>query len=85
MAADGAIALDADGQWYEVPALTGIDVVDTNGAGDAFFAGVLFGVLEGVPLGAALRYGTVAAAMAVVSLELASTDLSAERLRAEGI
>jgi acarbose 7IV-phosphotransferase len=85
MAADGAIALDADGQWYEVPALPGVDVVDSNGAGDAFFAGVLFGVLEGVPLATALRYGSVAGALAVTSSELASTDLSAERLRAERI
>jgi acarbose 7IV-phosphotransferase len=85
MAADGAIALDAHGQRYEAPALPGVDVVDSNGAGDAFFAGVLFGVLEGVPLAIASRYGSVAGALAVTSSELASTDPSAERLRAERI
>ncbi len=85
MAADGAIALDGAGQSYAVPAIAGVDVVDSNGAGDAFFAGVLFGVLEGASLATALRFGSVAAALTVSSLELASSDLSADRLRAEGI
>jgi sugar/nucleoside kinase (ribokinase family) len=82
MAADGAIALDAAGRRYEVPAVAGVDVVDTNGAGDAFFAGVPFGILDGASIGRALRFGTVAAALAVTSRDHASADLSAERLRA---
>ena len=85
MGADGAIALDRDGRLHQVPAVPDVTVVDTNGAGDAFFAGVLFGVLDGVPLDRALRYGSVAAALAVASPELASPELTAARLRGEGI
>jgi acarbose 7IV-phosphotransferase len=85
MGADGAIALDADGRSYEVPVVSDVEVVDTNGAGDAFLAGVLFGVLEGVPLERALRYGTLAAAMAITSPDLASAELDADALHARTI
>lgn len=85
MAGAGAIALDADGQSYVVPAEPVAQHVDANGAGDAFFAGVLFGVCSGVPLEEALRYGAVAGGLAVTSPGLASADLSPERLRPEAI
>ncbi len=81
---DGAIALDADGRRYDVPAVPDVEFVDTNGAGDAFFAGVLFGTLEGEPVERSLRYGSVAAALAVASPELASEELTAALLRREG-
>jgi sugar/nucleoside kinase (ribokinase family) len=78
---DGSVGLDDHGRWYDVPAVPDVELVDANGAGDALFAGVLFGVLDGAPLERALRYGTTAAALAVLSTELASSELSAERLR----
>jgi acarbose 7IV-phosphotransferase len=77
----GALAHDSGGQWYDVPAVPDVEVVDTNGAGDAFAAGVLYGTLLGEPLEVALRFGTRAAALAVTSPELASAELSADRLR----
>ena len=57
MAGAGATAFDADRRWYEVPAEPVGQLVDANGAGDAFFAGVLFGVLSGVPLERACATG----------------------------
>jgi sugar/nucleoside kinase (ribokinase family) len=83
MGAEGAIAIDADGRWYEQPAVPDVTVVDSNGAGDAFFAGTLFGVLEGVALEVALGYGARAAALSVSSTELASPDLTADRVRSD--
>lgn len=62
--AAGAAAVGPDGQWAEVPG-EGIDVVDTNGAGDAFFAGFLVSRSAGADLPASLRAG---AAQAAVSL-----------------
>ena len=85
MGSDGAIAVDASGRWHEVPAVPDVDVVDSNGAGDAFFAATLFGVLDGLPVEAALGYGARAAALAVTSKELASPELTKERLRSEVI
>ena len=74
--ARGAIALAADGSWLEVAAEPVEAVVDTNGAGDAFLAGVAYGQLRGQPLERSLRIGARVAALSVTSPELASPDLS---------
>jgi sugar/nucleoside kinase (ribokinase family) len=75
-AARGAVALTGDGRWIEVPAEPVEAIVDTNGAGDAFLAGVVYGVLRGATIERSLRIGARVAAMAVTSLELASPELS---------
>jgi acarbose 7IV-phosphotransferase len=74
--AHGAVALTGDGRWLEVPAEFVDAVVDTNGAGDAFLAGVVYGELLGLPIERSLRIGARTAAMAVRSIELASPELS---------
>ncbi len=72
--AAGAIALDAAGTRYEVAAAPA-DVVDTNGAGDAFFAGFLVAHLAGADvdgcLAAAARQAVVALASAHLHPSLA--------------
>ncbi len=47
-------------------------IVDTNGAGDAFLAGTVFGELHGLPIERSLRIGARVAALAVQSWDLAS-------------
>jgi sugar/nucleoside kinase (ribokinase family) len=49
-------------------------VVDTNGAGDAFLAGVVFGELHGLPVERSLALGAHVAALAVQSPELAPRE-----------
>ncbi|WP_421734182.1 carbohydrate kinase family protein [Cellulomonas sp.] len=71
--AAGALALDADG-WIEVPAATVAEVVDTNGAGDAFLAGLLSGVLDGMPVEGALARASAAGAIAVTTRALGAPD-----------
>lgn len=61
LGADGAIALDAAGRRHRVPAVP-VPVLDTNGAGDAFFAGVLHAHLDGADLARALAAGAAHAA-----------------------
>jgi sugar/nucleoside kinase (ribokinase family) len=80
---EGALALTGEGAWIRVPAVPGVEAVDTNGAGDAFFAGTLFGHLRGDSTVRALRAGAVVAAWCVRSTELAHPDLSAERVAAD--
>ena len=75
-AASGAVALTGDGRWIDVPAELVDTIVDTNGAGDAFLSGVVYGELLGLPIERSLRIGARVAAMTVRSLELASPDLS---------
>lgn len=72
----GALALTSDRRWIEVPAEPASAVVDTNGAGDAFAAGVLYGEVLGLPIERSLRIGARVAALCVASTELASPDLS---------
>ena len=57
----GAIAI-ADGERYEVEAVSVAKVVDTTGAGDLFAAGFLNGQVRGLDIGACLNMGATAAA-----------------------
>lgn len=81
MAERGALALTSDGRWIEVPPVrvAAEDVVDTNGAGDAFLAGVVFGELHDLPIERSLGFAARLAALAVQSPELAppSVDVAA--------
>ena len=79
----GSTALAADGTWIETPILPGYAQVDTNGAGDSFFAGVLYGHEQGYTLATCLRLGTIAAGLCVTSRELAYPDLGPALLDAE--
>jgi len=79
---DGVTALTADGEWVEVPAAE-FEMTDTNGAGDAFFAGYLYGHRQGLAVETNLRLGTLAGGLAVSSRDLAHPELSPDRLAAE--
>jgi 2-dehydro-3-deoxygluconokinase len=82
---DGALALADDGSPLFQPALR-VDVVDRIGAGDAFSAGVLCGLLEG-SLAEGLRYGTAMAAhklTTVGDMLLATRDEVLALLEQEG-
>jgi sugar/nucleoside kinase (ribokinase family) len=61
LGADGAVAVDAAGVEHRVAAVP-VDVVDTNGAGDAFLAGVLDAALSGLTVPQALQAGARSAA-----------------------
>lgn len=68
--ARGALAVTARGEWHR-PAETVADVVDVNGAGDAFFAGFLVRHLAGGSVEECLAAGHRQAARAVRSPGLA--------------
>jgi acarbose 7IV-phosphotransferase len=70
LGARGAVAVDADHGVHEVPALPVEEVVDTNGAGDAFMAGFLSATLDGAGTEAALRAGARNAATALSTRHL---------------
>jgi sugar/nucleoside kinase (ribokinase family) len=71
--ARGSAAVGPDGTWAEVPGGR-VDVVDANGAGDAFFAGFLTAHLAGRGLRDCLRNGAHVAAACVRSPGLAAPD-----------
>ncbi|MDT7781838.1 MAG: 2-dehydro-3-deoxygluconokinase [Pseudonocardiales bacterium] len=63
--ADGATARTSEGEW-KAPAHR-VTAVDTTGAGDAFVAGYLSGLLDGLSPAGRLHRGTAVAAFAVAT------------------
>ena len=69
-----AVKIGPEGAYYKsreeagfVPGFKVDEVVDTVGAGDAFAAGVISGMLEGLSLAASVRRGNALGALAVMS------------------
>ena len=60
-----------------------VDVVDTTGAGDAFFAGVAVGLTSGKTLAESCEIGTRIASAVIVTGENVCPPLSAEELGLE--
>ena len=74
---DGAFGIDALGNECEVPSFPADKIVGTNGAGDAFCAGVLYALHENMTLPEMLRYGS---ASAIFNLRSASASGGAATL-----
>ena len=70
LGADGALAV-VDGAVHRVPAVPIEQIVDTNGAGDAFFSGFLLAHLAGSDVDASMAAGARQAALCLGSAGLA--------------
>lgn len=71
---EGASLLSVNDGWIDMPALE-VPIVDTNGAGDNFFAGFLYGWLYKEPLTTCMSFGSRAAALCVQSQQIVSPQL----------
>ncbi len=78
LAEQGLAYADSSGSGH-IPAIR-THVVDATGAGDALTAGVIFGLLNGVPLDEAMRLGVSAATLTLRSREAVVPELSQELL-----
>lgn len=72
------IVTDEEQEFIEIEPIH--DVVNANGAGDAFMAGVLFGLQQGFDIKNACQYGTAAAAFTVSSPNTVASNLTAQKL-----
>lgn len=58
----GCVVLDGD-KYFEMPAFTGLEVVDTCGAGDVFHGAFIFGMLKGWDSERTARFASAVAAI----------------------
>ncbi len=78
LAEQGLAYADSSGSGH-IPAIH-THVVDATGAGDALTAGVIFGLLNGVPLDEAMRLGVSAATLTLRSRDSVVPELNQELL-----
>jgi sugar/nucleoside kinase (ribokinase family) len=69
--------------FIEVPIIDAYKRFDTNGAGDSFFSGVLYGHAQRYDVEKCLRMGAIVSGLCITSPELAYEELSAELVEAE--
>ena len=79
----GATALTRAGEWIETPAIPGYTLVDSNGAGDSFLAGFIYGRARGYTARQSLELGALAGGLCISSTELAFPELSPALLERE--
>ncbi len=72
---EGASALTKQG-WIETPAINDFKIKDTNGAGDAFFSGFMYGFSINYSLEKCMQYGTIAGGLCIQSENIANDNLS---------
>ena len=77
----GAFCRDADGHERHVPAYNVNEVVDTTGAGDAWVAGFLAGLLEDAPAVEAARLGNAVAAHCIQAAGATAGVVALEQIR----
>jgi sugar/nucleoside kinase (ribokinase family) len=75
----GATAVTAENDWLDIPAVA-YPQVDTNGTGDAFFAGYLWGYLQDYSPERCLQLAAITGGLTVTTREIAFPDLSVQRL-----
>ena len=80
---EGAVAVQADGSAWRVPALP-VEVVDTTGAGDAFTGGLAAALAKGDTLPDALKMASAAAGLACTGFG-AQAGLTGENAELPGI
>ncbi|MCU0373801.1 MAG: carbohydrate kinase family protein [Chitinophagaceae bacterium] len=77
----GATLATSGGDWIELPAIDQMEIKDSNGAGDSFFAGLITGHLLGKNWTECLQYGLVCGALAITDTELACRNLSLQLIQ----
>lgn len=78
--AKGLSAMTETGSYFEIPAVKVDCIRDTNGAGDAFCAGLMLGLSRMESMAVSLQMGACAGAIAVSSRELSDPAMSQSRL-----
>lgn len=73
---DGSTAYTNEGIWIETPIIDTYKMINTNGAGDAFFSGFLYGVAKEYDTKKCLQFGTIAAGLCIESKMITNNKLN---------
>lgn len=82
---NGSTGLDRNGKFIDIEIIKDYERVDTNGAGDSFFAGVLYGIDKGYDIKKSMKYGTIAGGLTINSKEIFNENLSEKLIEEEYI
>jgi len=78
---DGCLLME-NGRARIIPPLRDIQIVDPTGAGDAFLAGLTYGLFHHAPLETAVRYGNVTGGVCVTGIGCLTNYVTEEELLA---
>ncbi len=78
---NGATALSQKEGWIVTKAIKSFKMVNTNGAGDAFFSGFLYGYSEGFDILKCMQIATITAGLSIESLEVSNEMLNTKFLK----
>lgn len=81
----GSTALTPNGEWIEIPARSDFELIDSNGAGDAYFSGYLYAHNKGLPVKECMKIASMVGALCINSSQLANNNLSEELIEKYGI
>ncbi len=73
---EGATAIDASGAFIEIPIIDTYDLINANGAGDAFFSGFFYAYTKGYALKKCMEIATICGGLTVASKTIFNPDIS---------
>ena len=79
----GATAYTKKRKWIEVPIINNYVMKNTNGAGDAFFSGFLYGFSKGYAVEKCMQFGTVSAGLCIESKLIVNINLNKTLIKKE--
>jgi len=80
---NGATAYTKEGVWIEVPIIESYTLSNTNGAGDSFFSGFLYGFSKGYGTKKCMQFGTITSGLCIESEMISSKKLSEMLIESE--
>ncbi|SNR83301.1 carbohydrate kinase family protein [Lutibacter flavus] len=79
----GATAFTKERKWIEVPIIDAYKMKNTNGAGDSFFLGFLYGFSKGYSIKKCMQFGTITAGLCIQSEFITNKNLSEFKVEKE--
>jgi len=73
---NGATAYTKDREWIEVPIIDNYKLKNSNGAGDSFFSGFLYGFSKGYDTKKCMQFGTVTSGLCIESEMITNNKLN---------